>query len=394
MAVNGLKRIFISDLHMNTDDSAQPASGKPYGWIGPKRITALSNFLSQIPRMGSVEDLVILGDLFDNWVCPISRDPARFREEIITAQRNRGVVNALRSLSKDLNVYYVHGNHDMLMEDSDLSDDIPGINILGNGAEPGRFRDGALVAEHGHRYCLFNCPEQSQTGVSILPSGFPVTRYYADKVNRTGRDPGYWKIIIEILKDVIEDHDDTLVKEFLHGMANACDLVNTTPVKTAGLKFFPDSVTVGQFEELFKYDFSKWDHRTQTHVCKYGALANDAGERGGNLELGALKQYILRNEANIVIFGHTHQKMLHTVVADEVISGVIIQPSKSIYANTGSWIDAITPATYIETEKDPLNGLNWVRLCAVDEYGNPEKAPLHTACVKLRGCLGAGSLGA
>ena len=97
MSSNGAKRIFISDLHMNTDESLTPATGNRYGWIGPGRLQALANFLKQIPRMGGVEEVVILGDLYDNWVCPATKDPAHFQEKIIKAKHNREVFDALYS---------------------------------------------------------------------------------------------------------------------------------------------------------------------------------------------------------------------------------------------------------------------------------------------------------
>ncbi|MCP4900440.1 MAG: hypothetical protein GY906_26040 [bacterium] len=383
MAGNGLKRIFISDLHMNTDESEDPPSGNKYGWIGTERIKALASFVSQIPKMGDVEDVVILGDMCDNWVCPAQRDPAHFLDDILKAGCNESVFSAFHNLPSEVKVHYVHGNHDMLMEGGDLTQQVPNITVLGTGEQPGRFIDDKLVAEHGHRYCVFNCPEQLMPGASILPSGFPVTRFFADHVYRTGEDPGYWEIIVEVLKDVLEDHHETLVKEFLHGMANACGLNNDSEVWCGGLLNYPNRVTVKQFEERYKDDYTNWPERTQTRVGRLGALFNDAGEWGGNLELGAYEQYLAPQEADIVIFGHTHHKMLHARAADEITLGEPIQPSRWIYANSGTWIDKANLATYVETEKDLSAGLHWVRLCGVDDKGNPLSEPLSKACVKL-----------
>ena len=72
----GNKRIFISDIHMGDDRSMKTSVQHPYpyGWLR-NNITTLTNFLNDKLQDQDVGQLVVLGDLFDQWVIPADLDP-------------------------------------------------------------------------------------------------------------------------------------------------------------------------------------------------------------------------------------------------------------------------------------------------------------------------------
>jgi len=63
----GNRRIFISDIHMG-DQRSMPGQF-PLGWLR-ENIHYLTDFLDDLLNAQDVIQVVILGDLFDQWVIP------------------------------------------------------------------------------------------------------------------------------------------------------------------------------------------------------------------------------------------------------------------------------------------------------------------------------------
>ncbi|MCX5880655.1 MAG: metallophosphoesterase, partial [Deltaproteobacteria bacterium] len=98
--------IFISDLHMNVNAN--------YSWL-VDHADDLAQFLNQVNARDDVAELVILGDLLDDWVSPVKDSPQTFAD-ILAASNNAGIVAALQAVCRNPNikVTFVVGNHDML----------------------------------------------------------------------------------------------------------------------------------------------------------------------------------------------------------------------------------------------------------------------------------------
>ncbi len=150
------KVVFISDIHLSADAS----TSWMYEHIGP-----LASYLQSLNDRHDVSELVILGDLLDDWMVPIEDSPTTF-EEILAAEHNQPVVTALQEICENptIHVTYVTGNHDLLSFETAakllIEKTFPGIVI--NSDEPGLGAytlDDVLWAEHGHRYSLFNAPD-------------------------------------------------------------------------------------------------------------------------------------------------------------------------------------------------------------------------------------------
>jgi UDP-2,3-diacylglucosamine pyrophosphatase LpxH len=66
-------RVFLSDIHMGDEQSQE---GKhPYGWLRADRADLLARLLSGARRNSGVIEVVLVGDLFDEWAVPYTVDP-------------------------------------------------------------------------------------------------------------------------------------------------------------------------------------------------------------------------------------------------------------------------------------------------------------------------------
>src|SRR5208283_4687856 len=69
-----IKRIFVSDTHMGDSRSQRQTSPyHPYGWLSENRQELFANFVRTV--RSHVDEVIILGDLFDEWICPAKLDP-------------------------------------------------------------------------------------------------------------------------------------------------------------------------------------------------------------------------------------------------------------------------------------------------------------------------------
>ena len=108
----------------------------PYGWLRGKNIDYLTDFLKEKFEAQDVVQVVILGDLFDQWVIPTDSDPLARLDSICSNPKNKGIIDNLKTLAAGSKLSYVPGNHDMstCLKDIDNVKDFinatfPGINF-------------------------------------------------------------------------------------------------------------------------------------------------------------------------------------------------------------------------------------------------------------------------
>ena len=377
----GNKKIFISDIHMCDARSITPpadANYKPYGWFGEQHSKMLTNFLNGIEKDKTVKEVIILGDLFDGWVCPANFDPlngtknvSEMFQKIADAPLNKPVVDALRLIASDPNkkLIYVPGNHDMLLDAPTLTKIIPGIEYKGgNGA--GKFEEDGIVGEHGNAYCLFNAPDRHNNSTSILPLGYFITRAVSYRAAKTGKivtTPEYLQTMIPVtmfldpsMATVTQPRLDTsgsypdveLVKfgdvnfTIMNMVFDAVRLYTGLDNKKAtnvmnNLDNFGPRISEGKVSSKYSNLFDNWHKISASKkINNFSALLNDAK---GELLFFAAKELYLnqKNGPQIVIFGHTHKAELIKYGKGDKIS--------KIYANSGAWVDA-KPCTFVETE--------------------------------------------
>ncbi len=364
MAAAGTKKIFISDIHLG--DARSFAGTYPYGWFRTN-IPHLASFLTEQFNAPDVAEVVILGDLFDEWVVPTGEEALNSFQAICDNPANSGVMGALRQLAARGILTYLPGNHDMALSTAELAgtqkfieDAFPGISYSSDPNLPhGVYRHGKLVAEHGNRYALFNASDTWTNPPSFLPLGYFLSRLVAYKVSQTGTEEDFHDILRRFVKELIDSPN--FVKDLFFAVAGDAGLDKDSKINMNGIPGFPD--TVGAVCSLYENLIENWQQQ-RLDLDWRAALLGDVGE----LYPAAIHAYlsIFGSDQNIVIFGHTHKAELRESpileMAPAVTSIHFDLPSRSIYANCGTWVDSAPYCTYLETEEDAAARRHYVRL--------------------------------
>ncbi|HOI82125.1 MAG TPA: metallophosphoesterase, partial [Synergistales bacterium] len=104
--------VVISDIHLGMDDR--------YAEIQKNR-APLIDFLQKLRRAPNIKELVIAGDLVDEWFIPAGVDTydGKSQKEFVqaVAANNKEVVDAFNDIIRDgkIKTVYVPGNHDLLV---------------------------------------------------------------------------------------------------------------------------------------------------------------------------------------------------------------------------------------------------------------------------------------
>lgn len=348
--------VVISDIHLGADLDYAECN---------KNLPALENFLNQIKNSPNVKELVIAGDLLDEWFVPApidtyqGKDQADFVKRIAAA--NIEVFNVLNSIiqEKEILLTYVPGNHDLMISEESVNLVLPGINQvrdpeLGLGTYyPAGYPE--IAIEHGHRYNFFCSPDpfsnQDIAPGTIAPPGYFFTRIAAlhitqgspsagDTVpvvtqNASGNDSQnllfeYWKLWDWSLKYLTIENkfDEKLIETNINGFKGTYSVNDLLPYQAT-----PGGVIS---VNLYKGIQDTWDqrqshNRVSVNIPAARAIANSALEEEASEQ--AKIQYFLNpgSAARIVIFGHTH--------VPKIESSVDHLGQKAIYANSGTWID-------------------------------------------------------
>ncbi len=363
--------VVISDTHLG-DVRAQDEN---YGWQIENRIP-LENFLLQLRVNPTVKELVIAGDMFDEWICPMEyetfngKNENGFFNDICDA--NEGIVDALNGIIQDGNikVTYVPGNHDMLVTSADMDerfpgisnarDDVGGINSgLGSYTPDGRPE---IVIEHSHRYDFFNAPDSvsnaSVTGQhTILGAGFFVSK---DSVTSLRQHPQEEYVPNELF-----------ATEMLFGTVNGFPIDLYQAAWMPVLIKYPTNfgweeksfrTGIDGFTETYSYKdvignnttddriiyrnnakAANWDNlqtinNVPEHIAVLVAILNGVYDPLMNL---MSEEYFSHDGCTkrIVVFGHTHKGMLSLMTNSYLKK--IGRDAHSIYANTGTWVDKV-----------------------------------------------------
>ena len=348
--------VIISDMHMGADLA--------YAEI-KENLKPLEDLLDRIEGSANVKELVIAGDLLDEWFVPATVDTYNGKNQRDFVQRiatsNKSVFDAFNRIINEgsILVTYVPGNHDLTITAENIDLILPGINqardeVLGLGSyTPEGFPD--IAIEHGHRYNFFCAPDpisnQDIAPGSILPPGYFFTRIAVQHVveglptgegevvsiipNATGDESQanlfrYWSTWAWLANyfTIEEDFDEKIITTNIDGFTENYSVNDLLPYQiTAG----------GEIDvNLYKGIQDSWtDRQKQNHVeveipTEHAiTFVLDAAETDNQ----AQTQYFSNPNSNkrIVVFGHSH---VATIITSENH-----QSEKSIYANSGTWID-------------------------------------------------------
>lgn len=292
--------VVISDLHLGPDLAYTECKNN---------LKALEKLLYKIKNSANVKELVIAGDMLDEWFVPANIDTYNGQSQANYVQRiattNKGVIDAFNAIIQEgkILVTYVPGNHDLTITEENISLILPGINqardtSLGLGTYiPDNLP--ILAIEHGHRYNFFCAPDpisnQTIAPGSITPPGYFFTRIAA-----------------------------------LH-VAQECTIAGDT-IPEPSLNTSGGEIDVN----LYKGIQDSWSQRqalnnVPVNIPTLQAIKNSASSTESDNQ--AKTQYFLNPNSNkrIVIFGHSHDA--------KIIASTNTNGQKTIYANSGTWVD-------------------------------------------------------
>ena len=348
--------VIISDLHLGADlNYAEFKNNLP----------SLEKLLKQIKAAPDVKELVIAGDLLDEWFVPATvntyqeKDQADFVRRIATA--NKGVFDAMNSIIQEgkILVTYVPGNHDLTITAANIESVLPGINqardaVLGLGTySPVDYP--AIAIEHGHRYNFFCAPDPISNQViapgTILPPGYFFTRIGALCVIQGRPSAGdilpvvtqnisggesqdllfrYWKTWDMSVKmfPITNKFNEKIILTNVGGFTGNYSVNDLVPYQSS---------TGGVINvNLYNGIQDNWEARqtlnnVPTHITTAEAI--DSVNSATYTDYLAKLQYFLNpnSDKRIVVFGHTHDP--------KIGAPNNLDNKKCIYANSGTWID-------------------------------------------------------
>jgi len=356
--------VVMSDLHLGADLTYAECS---------KNLGSLEKLLKQIKAAPNVKELVIAGDMLDEWFVPANVDTYQGKDQADFVKRiavtNKGVIDAFNSIIQEnkIRVTYVPGNHDLTISAANVESILPGINQARDEEQGlGTYSpvDAPKIAiEHGHRYNFFCAPDpisnQDIAPGTILPPGYFYTRIAVLHVMQEPATPAdippvvtqntsgnasqsllyvYWRVWSSALTTypLANKFDEKIIVTNVNGFKGNYAVNDILPYQTT-----PGGVID---VSLYKGIQDSWTER-QTHnrvaisIPISQAIANSG--KGSESEFQATNQYFLNPNSNkrIVIFGHTHDP--------KIIASTNSTNEKCIYANSGTWIDhnGVAPTT-------------------------------------------------
>ncbi len=370
------KIVVISDLHLGNDLSYSE---------NVKHLNRLEQFLNEVRSSTTIKELVLGGDILDEWYIPTRVDTygggsqADFIKKTVAA--NQGVFDILNGIIKDgkIKLTYVPGNHDMGFLPENINIALPGVNQARDGGD--QFAVGTyhpdnypqIAIEHGHRYDFFsaitpNANEADAPGATLAPGYFfariaansftdpttpeAATKVPAVKLNNPGNPEQYsknlyytlWKTVLEGVIYVKDNFSDPIIKTNVGHYTKTYAINDILPKNSAD-----GSIQMNLYNGLFTQ--ANWDARekynnvpimTKIDEAILGSLETEFIDKQADVQYFQNKDSITR----IVIFGHTHEPMIKSCTNHK--------GEPCLYANSGTWEDKKTRDKNAAIDQDAL----------------------------------------
>lgn len=348
--------VVISDIHLGPNLAFAECN---------KNLATLEKFVNQINESKNVKELIIAGDMFDEWFVPASSDTYQGKDQKDYMQRiaatNKGVFDAFNKIIQAGNVLvtYVPGNHDLTITKENVELVLPGINQARDEVQGlGTYSPASLpvlAVEHGHRYNIFCAPDpisnKDLIPGSILPPGYFLTRLAVQHVVQhctTPREPlpvvtpnanggqsqylayYYWNMWQDWMTQFPVDNmlDEKIIVTNIGGFTGNYSIND----------FIPFQTTPGGFIDmkLYKGIQDTWKERQAINKVAVEIPTDQAFAKSNSsseTDNQAVNQYFMNAFSNkkIVVFGHSHDAK---IVASNNYKG-----EKCVYINSGTWID-------------------------------------------------------
>lgn len=348
--------VVISDLHLGANIE--------YAEIN-NNLKPLENLLNIIRTSANVKELVIAGDLLDEWFIPANVDTYNGKDQADFVQRiaitNKKVIDAFNNIIQDgkILVTYVPGNHDLTITAKNVDLILPGINqardnILGLGTyTPTSFPE--LAIEHGHRYNIFCAPDhfsnQDVAPGTILPPGYFFTRIATTHVmqklpagkgvvtpitpNASGDESQvnlykYWKLWEWALNlfTLENDFSKKMIVTNVNGFTDTFSINDLLPYQDE-----PNGEIKVNLYNRIQDTWAKRQELNQVEKLIDAGHALEFASSDPETDSQSNLQYFSNENSNkrVVVFGHSHVARIDAYKNH--------QGQKSIYANSGTWID-------------------------------------------------------
>ncbi len=359
------KRIYVSDIHINAGKGLNVPKGKyPYEWLGQKEADQFARFLKYINDPSKVQEVILIGDLMDDWVYPIDIVPPTL-QQIIQAPINKSIASELKKLAsnKEISVLYLPGNHDMGVTKKFVQKNFPGMIFGGTALYNSVYRTSRLRAEHGSAYAMFNAPDTINSPGTRIPLGYFISRVIATKQHETGKgDRHYWTYADDLLETL---GPQKLAKSVFEAVLEEAGLDESVDIKMPPRRGKSYAVKASDVKEKYANLYHQWQEVHGPGIA-FKAMMAEIGF------LGKLADKLCKkSDTNIVIFGHSH---------DWVLDKDSWFVDDQIYANCGTWCEDNRPCTFVETQKDRNKREHRVR---VMDWNNGKVKPLEEGVVPL-----------
>lgn len=325
------KRLFVSDVHIGAGRQQIDEKTCPYAWDWLSEDEKL-NFISFLDHLikeckNDYKDIVFIGDLFDNWVFPHDMEPPSMTQ-LINDPCNQGVVESLRKLCslEDVQVLYIPGNHDMHATRPVMEASFPGIIYC-----PEQYIAGRMIAEHGHRYALFNAPPKFSRNIMGLPLGYFLTRIEATRKARTNSDARNYRTYIDDALELLGQQ--TLSQCVIEALLEEANLDEDTKFTLRKRDNSFHCVSAAEVKETYRNLYDDWP---ATIVSKPRAVFAELDR------LGPIADRLCKHgKRKVCVMGHSHRAEIDkdSWFCDD-----------RIYANSGYWCGS--RCTFVEVDKD------------------------------------------
>ena len=323
-----IKRIFVSDIHMSL-------GGHPYDWLSSAEAQAFEQFLDYVAKDGTIDELVLVGDMADDWIYPLDVQPPSYAA---IAAAHPGIITRLVAASQGKPVTYLVGNHDITITKNSIPN-------FGNGTGQHvifqwSYDVDGLWAEHGNQYVVWNALDPKNK----LPIGHYISRLQATVDNGVGH-PARWQ---EAISDILHNIDATIENPYVnivldYFVARLGIDEDTTIVTTEG-----DTITIRDVRNLYADLSERWKKGDHDFPGLVDQFLMEEGPDG----LRDIARFTAaRRKKKVVIFGHTHEWKIEKVYTWDDGPRGPENIHEAIYANCGAWCKG-HDLTYVMDEYD------------------------------------------
>lgn len=330
------KIFFLSDIHIGTN---QPTNWYAQSFHEPFLVAALEHIAAQADA-GLVDELILLGDVVDQWMYVPTEKPPSFQEitaanpTIFSTVLPETVSAVVRNKGK---ATYLNGNHDMAVTEDDIHSVSGDIGYVSTPLYVPESGGGQIVCTHGNLFSLFNAPNVSQhpPGSSGLPLGFFVSRLAARWASQQGK-PAYQQPNTGDPNGVLFDTEalEGLFKSLFEGRDDLASLIMSALLQATNnqddciLMADGSTVAVADVGTIYSDAFSGYPKSTGVDDVQFGMLAAESALLESDA-IDSLSHFAkeLAESYTMIVMGHTH-------VPVEKFAEFLFN-KKGLYANSG-----------------------------------------------------------